>query len=87
MEGGVWAVVECRLHGENTYTTPKDILAFSAAFDMRDAERGYYVTTGKLTRPAREMASRYDWLTVVSGRRVVKFIEKQLGAGALGQID
>ena len=78
-EGDLIAVAQCKRYADGNRITSRDIRAFAGAFMLSKAKKGFYITTGELTRQARLTAARLLWLKVYSGRATAKYIEKHLG--------
>jgi len=70
----LWAIVQCMRHSEEVRISRRDVLAFAGMFELSGAEKGFLVTTGKLNRSAKSVASQFSWLSVVSKYDVVKLI-------------
>jgi restriction endonuclease Mrr len=83
-EGRLWGVAQCKRYSEGTAITGRDIRAFGGAFLMSGAQKGFYVTSGRLTRAAKRTAAQFSWLTVLSKHQAVSFINGDKGLAALG---
>ncbi len=49
---------------------------------LSGADRGFLLTTGRLTRHARRTSNGFPWLTTLSGSQLVDFIEQGRAAPA-----
>ena len=71
----LWAVAKCKRYAPQNRITAAQIRDFAGAFLLSGAERGFVFTTGALTSDATKTAAAFDWLTVYSGMKLVKYIE------------
>jgi len=82
--GILWGVAQCKRYGANSRVSAGDVRDFAGAFMLSNAQRGFLLTTGKLTRHAKRTARGYGWLTTYSGSALVEFLDSAADKGVDG---
>ena len=68
-------MAQCKRYGAGNRISSANIREFAGAYLLSGAAKGFYFTTGKLTRDARELVGKYPWLIVYEGLGLVQYIQ------------
>ena len=75
-DGRLWGVAQCKRYDNQNRVSASAIREFGGAFMLSGAEKGFFFTTGQLTRHAKRTAKGFPWMTTYNGPQLVDYIEK-----------
>jgi hypothetical protein len=65
------AIIQCKRYGPNNKVGSPNIRNFVGAMTLSGAPKGYFVTSGKFSKPAIEEADRVESLVLIDGEKIV----------------
>jgi hypothetical protein len=74
------AIIQCKRYGPNTRVGSPDIRNFVGAMSITGVNKGYFVTSGKFSKPAVKEANRVESLVLIDGTTIVS-LWKELKIG------